>query len=496
MTTIVEIPGIGEVEFPDSMSRAEIGAAAKRLFGQTQPAPAAVQALPAMPDSGPLRSPLNDPLLGRGISEGAARAAATASPVVAPDVPGTAAFTRGFARRLGDNILATPELIADTVIPRLLPREGAGGMVPDPLELASRGISALTGGRVDPMASADQLRQRVAQGGHVVDLPSTTDLAAGIETAVQAAPGAAKDFGSFLKRPLIGAPPTAPAAPQPGLGERFQQAQTDQMVTDIQMAEAAPFATGAGEVAGDIATLLGGRAALRGGTAQQLAPIAAERAQTILGRAIQSTGAALARAGGRAAESGAEGAFLAALQGADPMQVGGIAAGGQAIGELARPTFLKLIQPKNLFAAIGIATIASLGAQQLTPGGLDRVLPTLEKKNKEAIIALLLTGTVGTLTGRVPKEFAGPAFAELASVMPRGALLSVLSSYSKDSARVGPVLQKFSEDPDYFGPKARRLLERALTTEDVDLSGTINRLMEERPFRQKFGALTAPPAAP
>jgi len=39
MTTVVEIPGTGEVEFPDSMSQAEIAAQVQRLNGANTPSP-------------------------------------------------------------------------------------------------------------------------------------------------------------------------------------------------------------------------------------------------------------------------------------------------------------------------------------------------------------------------------------------------------------------------------------------------------------------------
>lgn len=501
----IMVEGLGIVEIAGDAPTAEEAAAIARALQPAAPPPVASTPMPTLPANGPLRSLFDDPALGQTFREAGTRAVAGAQPgTPVVDVPASLAFASAFARRFGDNILAVPELLIDTIVPRLLPVADER-FTPGPLELVSKGISAVTGGAVDPIAASERVRERVRQGGHVIDLPSTGDIAAGIEVAADDLPDVLERMRQafvgangvpFVRPPATLDPGQRLTAPPPTMAERFRQAQTEQMITDIQMAEGAPVATGAGEIAGDIATLIGGRAALRGGVPlQQAAPVVAARAQSILGRALQTTGRALVKAGTRAAETGGEAAFLAALQGADPMEVGAIAAGVQLGSDPLRAAVLQLRKPSVLGSALLMATSASLAVQQWTPGGLDRVLPTLEGKNKELWGAMLLAGPAMFL-GRMPANFApgkafGPAFAEVVNLLPRGAMNSLLTSYIKDGARVGPVLAKFSEDPDYFGPKARRLLERAITQEDIDLSRTLDRLMEERDFRRRVNALSS-----
>lgn len=398
-----------------------------------------------------------------------------------PDVSFSEGATRAFGRRLLDNLLATPEVLADaltrTVAPRRSDLSPAG--LPGPIEAIAGGVNLLTGGAVDPAASGERVRERIAQGQSVIDVPSGAEVTAGTDVALQL--------------------PSAVLAGQPlQIGERFEQALERQQVSDIRAREEAPIGTVTGEIGGDIATIAALRAGGRGaatGTAlpraQTAAAPAAQTAQSVLGRIVQSTGRSLRRSGGRALETGAEGALLASLQEADPATVGSLAAGGQLIGDLSRPTFKKFANPVTLMAAVGTASLVSLGIQQWTPGGLDRILPTLEAKNKEAFMALLLTGSAAAITGRPGTNLTGSgAINELANIVPRGTLVSVIKEAVKDP-RIAPVLAKFAEDPDFFGPKAKRLLTRAQTVEGASVGATVDSLMDDRSFRQQFRSLSA-----
>lgn len=399
------------------------------------------------------------------------------------------ALERGFGQRLLQNVLSTPEVLADLVYSSLQPQpfgfDPSKGERFDPIALVSAALKGGSGGAIDPVAAGQRESGRIATaGGPIarytgVTTPSAPEVAAATGAALQA-PGAM----------LRGEPVD--------LGGRYDRALEGELATNIRNAETAPIATAVGQGGADIATVLMGRTGGRGALTGHLLPQAStatapavKTAETMLGRWLQSTGRSIVKSGSRAAEAGAEGAFLAEMNNGDPAAVGAAAAGTQVVGGLTSPAFRHLMNGNNLLRAVGVASIASLGVQQLTPGGLDRLLPTLEAKNKEVILTLLATGSLAALSGRVPQGFAGPAFAEVASVIPRGALMATLTAATKNPAQTLPVLAKFSEDPDYFGPKAKRLLTRALTVEGADLGITINSLMDDRTFRRAFGSLTA-----
>lgn len=263
--------------------------------------------------------------------------------------------------------------------------------------------------------------------------------------------------------------------------------------------QGAPIATGAGEFTGDIATLLTGRAGVRGvaqaTNLQQLAPVLRANATTGMGRALQTFARSVGRSGKRALETGAEGAFLASLQGADVQEVAAGGAAAQIVGDVALSTFRKFAKPASLLVAIGTATVVSNGLEGITPGGQNRILPNIEEKTKEAILALLIGGAAGAaIGGRIPKDqplkvLGGPAFAELVDVTRRGALLSLIGSMTRDPNVTGPVVKKFSQDPDFFGPKAKVALQRAINSDKIEIRNTIDELMKDRGFKRRFDQL-------
>ena len=387
----------------------------------------------------------------------------------APDADFLNAMGRAALVRFLGNAGAIPE----NVLRSLLPREEGF----NPLTLIGKGVRATTGGAIDPIAAAPGARAAI-EGSF-----SGENISAALRTPEQVGRAAASSgdlLGSLGRTPEI-----------------FARTQAQERAATSRLSEEAPVATGLGETAGDIATLLTGRAGLRAAgvlpDVAAIAPIVTRTAKTVVGRALQAFARSTKASGARALETGAEGALLAALRDSDPAEVATIGAGGQVVGDLALASFRRLARRpvSSLLGAVGLATMASLGLQQLTPGGLDRILPTLEEKNKEIILTLLLGGGVGALTGgRVKKGFFGPAFAELVDVTRRGALLSLLTSVSRDPVRTAPVIQKFSEDPDFFGAKARRLLERAVNSDKIDIRNTIDRLMKGPEFRKKFESLS------
>lgn len=387
----------------------------------------------------------------------AARARSESIPQQPPeDVGFGEAAGRGALVQFLGNLGALPEGVLQSLLPR---GEGFG-----PIEAVSALTKLVTGGAVDPVAAAPAAREQIE--------------------------------GSLSGENIIGAARTIPGV-RNILGETGQptpigEAQAQEQATTQRFTEQAPVATAIGEAGGDIATLLTGRAAVRGLSPKlaAAAPKVAAQAPTIIGRALQGFARTAAKTGTRAVETGAEGAFLASLNDANPAEVAAMGAGSQVLGDVALSTFRGLAKKNRLLKAIALGTVVSLGVQQMTPGGLDRVLPTFEGRNKEAILTFLLSGGAAAITGgRIPKGFAGPAFAEIVDVTRRGALLSLITSMTRDPVRTGPIVQKFTEDPEFFGANAKRLLTRAINSDSVDVRNTVDRLMKDKEFRKRFEAL-------
>lgn len=254
-----------------------------------------------------------------------------------------------------------------------------------------------------------------------------------------------------------------------------------------QRREAFPTATMLGDFAGDVGSILLGRVPARAAYQSiASAPPAVQRAPTILGRALQHAGKGTRRTLARAAETGGEGAALAYLQDADPSTAAAVGAGASALGSaLGAPA--KSILRKGLPAAVLTGTIATVGFLELAPGDQRTVLDAFENRSKEAILGVILGG----LGARVPGGFAGQRFADLVNVTKRGTLFSLLNSITRDPERTGPVVKKFAEEPEYFGPTARRRLTRAINSQDIDVSNTIDGLEKDRRYRRAFERLRA-----
>jgi len=417
------------------------------------------------------------------------------------DVSSAAAVLRGGANRFVDNVADLPQALFEAVTPRRIDDERLplASAVPDPLELISRGISMLTGGAIDPTASAGRVRNtRVAPTGQDV----RAGFRAGADVAGDVIGGAASTAGQVVNamssRGILGIPDAARAviggAGDVGIRGAFQRGRAAEQDADRRFQEQAPIATAVGEFAGDVGTILTGRAPFRAASVGRAAtPVVETQAKTIMARSLQAVGRSTGRTGRRALEAGVEGAALAELQGEDAVQTGATAAGAQVVGAPLRSTFQGLVRPKNLLMAVGLGTVATLGFDQLTPGGLNRILPSLEEANLHAILGVVLGGAATLGTGRVPANFAGSAFSELANVTSRKALLSLLTSVADDPVQTAPVVRKFSEDPDFFGPRARRLLQRSLTSADIDTATTVETLMNDREFRRRFRSLEQSP---
>lgn len=342
--------------------------------------------------------------------------------------------------------------------------------------LAATGLANTPTARI----GADLLGIETPQvGDRVLGIPNANDVFAGAQRVGETA--------GLLSTGLQG-PSVTP----------FSEAQRQQQETTEQIQQQRPVASATGGLLGDAATLVTGRGGIRSLTGgrvaslEQAAPQVGQRAQTVLGRAIQSTARGIGGSGKRAGTLGLETGTLAALQGQDPSEVGAIAttAGGtQVAGDVSR-NLLKGVRKAGLKGFIG-ATLLSVAAKEVTPGGFQIIEETIKDRAKEIGIASLLLGGTALATARVPQGFAGPAFKEVVDNTSKAGLLKLIQAFRSDPERVGPVAEKFAEDPDFFGPNARERLEKAFSGE-TDAGEVINGLMKNSQFRNRFDEIGIP----
>lgn len=299
----------------------------------------------------------------------------------------------------------------------------------------------------------------------------------------------------------------AQSSPVEGPVAAFPANQAAQEAISQRFEAEAPGATALGEITGDVLSLIGGRAPLaRAGAFNQVVGAGrafrmAPGARRLLQRAAESDAVQfLARAGGRSLETGIEGLILAAVQDGDPLEMGAIAAGGQAVGSMLTPLVSTKGGALGLAAtAAGYAALLQL-AKQSTPGGRDRILESIETGFDKIILgagAGLIAGLAGA--GRVRGSVGGklaqdlPLVADSLSAIPRGAVLSWVESQLQGGAEAREaesVVRRLSQNPNFFPPKARDALRQSMTAEDGDVSATVQRLKDKDPrFRRSLEKL-------
>ncbi len=202
---------------------------------------------------------------------------------------------------------------------------------------------------------------------------------------------------------------------------------------------------------------------------------------------------------GRAGEAGLEGAAIALLNGGDPMEVAAYSAGGQAAGSLllggiSAATGSGGIGTKGLRlmgAAAGIGALLQV-VKTAAPGGENSVIESVKSGFEKVTLGLALGAVSGIAgAGRVSNRFPVKALPELADAItsvPRGAFISVLNEALKDKT-VEKTLNKLKSNPSYFGDSATTQLNRAIFSEKISVSETINSLMQGKAFREKMEGL-------
>jgi hypothetical protein len=284
-----------------------------------------------------------------------------------------------------------------------------------------------------------------------------------------------------------------------GFKDAFQAGTEEQTAYDASLREAHPIASGAGEITGDIATLFTGRTGLRKGAKAEASTIAAGRSvvpyiEPGLRRQLDEItrsviGSKLPRGLARAAETGIEGAVLAVLDEGDPIQTAALAAGSQAAGSL----FMTMAKPfasgPGLLSAVALSAVGIQLFKEATPGGPDSAIQSLETSIFK-VLPIVSLGVVAAAAGfgRIsgPMKQNLPKLADAITTIPRGSIVSLLETLSKDEKEGRPesmrVLETFAADPTAFGPGAMLRIQRSL--EAGNFSEEVSRLMEIPEVRQ------------
>ena len=337
-------------------------------------------------------------------------------------------------------------------------------------------------------------------------LPNPVAFSAGEQPQLDPGRSLADDLGQLpipsAEQIRAGVSAAVPDASGLDLGQRFQRARLEQE----QRKQEFPTSTAAGEVAGDIGTIVTGRGPLaaRQRAAQvalpdntalvKFVPPGAKRAidDVFRSKAVKGLGSAA----GKATEAGLEAYTLSVLQGGDPAELAAYAAGGQLGGS----ALLKLGTTKSGLMATALAATAWLQVgKTITPGGDNFILPSVEsgfEKVTLAIVGGLLAGAAGAgrLRGRQFENF--PKIMDAITATPRAGIISFINDErANPDPRTETVLKTLIEEPNAFTVKHRERLNKALRNPKVSWSKTLDDLMRIRSFRTKIESLN-PPEAP
>ena len=369
--------------------------------------------------------------------------------------------------------------------------------------------AAMAGGYVDAAMNPNPFAERrgpapsVSYGDVVSQMAPDSDQ---ILANVQRGGEMASNIASFSRAPI---------------STREEALANQQRITQQNQANN-PFAAGAGDVAGDVASLLffrapmaKNRAALdsaqaygiralekvRKATEGDLTP-AAKTFSELFGRGFANSpmAATLTRGTTKAAEAGIDGLMLGVMNRQDPIETASIGIGSQIGASLMLSTLTGFKGTGSPATRLAIAAAGTMGIIQalrvMTP--IDEASPVtdLQAAYPKLIAGTFLGLAVGIIGGgrlSGTKVFEGsrellPVLADNIQTAVRGLSLDTINKWMADP-RIETTLTALSRDPDTFGAAAGRRIERAITNGNIDLSNTLDELSRNTRFRQTLESL-------
>ena len=265
--------------------------------------------------------------------------------------------------------------------------------------------------------------------------------------------------------------------------ERFGPAFDEELARinqeEARIAKKFPFKTKAGEIGGDVLTLLTGRLPFaKGINIAETAFVAKKFSDSLTNPGVRKivelvldskAVRALKRGTGRAVETGAEASVLSLLKGGDPLETAGFAAGGQLAGSVILTGIKGVGKHPILASAFGMAALIQM-AKETTPGGPDNFIDSLEKGFEKVWWGLML-GAVSTLAGAgrlrggdIAKNL--PKFTDALATSPRATSISLLKDYFNatpdEQNTIDATLTQLQQDPGFFGPEITNKLLKAM----------------------------------
>ncbi|MDB4352392.1 hypothetical protein OAA60_03065 [Porticoccaceae bacterium] len=279
-----------------------------------------------------------------------------------------------------------------------------------------------------------------------------------------------------------------------------------------------PFLTAAGDVAGDVGTLMTFRAPMAKNRAaldyaqangvrtlnsmQSAAntPAAQSFKELFLkGFSNSPLAASLTRGTTKAGEAAVDGMMLGIMNRKDPVEAAAIGAGSQVGASMLMSTltgFKGAGSPATRLMIAAGGTVAALQTLRvLTPLDAGSPVTDLQMAFPKIIGAAAIGMAAGVMGGRVTgtKAYEGardlmPVIADQFSTALRGISLERLTEWMADP-RIETTLSALARDPDTFGAAAGRRIERAITNGNMNLSNTIDELSRNKKFRQQLESL-------
>lgn len=345
-----------------------------------------------------------------------------------------------------------------------------------------------------------------------IDLQSASKTATDLLAHTLATPIEDNTFAGFMEQQDRLALPEAPLM-------SFEQRRDFELEGMLDRREAQPNASLAGDVFGDVATVLTGRTPMvlsrrnRAATADQAEDIVSRDAlgnrlqrghgeveippagtegyfQMVKSR-FQNPIRSTQNVGRNISETGLEGAYLAAVNDQDPATAFGLAAGSQAMGSGFRGAASGVWKNLALASAGTLAVIQTF--KEATPGGRDRILESSEESFEKMALAMGLAAVATTAGfGRASNRTMNttglaPAFADASHTLRRVPTLTLLNSLQNDHDQLlETYFAAVKDNADQFDDVVNRRMQRSLEGNGPDPLETLKLLQSDRKFRRQM----------